>query len=66
MSGRQGESWAIDQHFDVRVDGRELFVPDRDTNGATSEFELLVGLTYRFGRARRSRASPEQARHDPR
>jgi outer membrane protein OmpA-like peptidoglycan-associated protein len=44
-----GVRWAIDESFDVRVDGLELFVPDRTTNGATSELELTVGMTYRFG-----------------
>src|SRR6202042_3348970 len=27
----------------------QLFVPDRTTNGATSDYEVTAGITYRFG-----------------
>ena len=44
-----GVRWALNDHFDVRIDGRQLFVPDREHNGATTDYEFTAGLTYRFG-----------------
>jgi outer membrane protein OmpA-like peptidoglycan-associated protein len=47
-----GVRYAITDRFDVRVDGRQLIVPDRTPNGATSDYELTAGITYRFGGAK--------------
>jgi outer membrane protein OmpA-like peptidoglycan-associated protein len=35
--------------LDLRVDARQLLVPDRTANGVTSDFELTAGVTYHFG-----------------
>ncbi len=46
-----GVRYALGEHVDLRIDGRQLIVPDRTLNGATSDYETTVGLTYRFGGA---------------
>ena len=44
-----GIRWAVTDSWDVRLDGRWLIVPDRTKNGATSDYESTIGVTYRFG-----------------
>jgi OmpA-OmpF porin, OOP family len=44
-----GVRWALSGAVDLRVDARHLIVPDRTINGATSDFELTAGVSYRFG-----------------
>jgi outer membrane protein OmpA-like peptidoglycan-associated protein len=46
-----GVRFAINDKFEVRLDARELIVPDRTINGATSDFEVTAGMTYRLGSA---------------
>jgi outer membrane protein OmpA-like peptidoglycan-associated protein len=46
-----GVRWALNRSLDLRVDARHLIVPDRTINGATSDFELTAGVSYRFGAA---------------
>ena len=46
-----GVSVAVSSRIALRVDLRELAVPDRSTNGAASDVELSAGVTYRFGDA---------------
>lgn len=41
---------AINDTFDLRFDARHLIVPDRTLDGATSDFEVTAGVTYRFGK----------------
>ena len=48
-----GARYALSPSFDLRLDLRHLIVPDRVTNGATSELEVTAGATYRFGAPRR-------------
>ncbi len=48
-----GVSIGITRSFDLRLDLRHLIVPDRATNGATSDVEVTAGATYRFGAAKR-------------
>jgi OmpA-OmpF porin, OOP family len=47
-----GVRWALNPALDLRVDARHLIVPDRTINGATSDFELTAGVSYRFGAKR--------------
>jgi outer membrane protein OmpA-like peptidoglycan-associated protein/opacity protein-like surface antigen len=44
-----GVRYAMTDHIDVRFDARDLIVPDRTHNGATDDYEITAGLTYRFG-----------------
>jgi outer membrane protein OmpA-like peptidoglycan-associated protein len=44
-----GVRFAVNERVDVRLDGRHELVPDRTHDGATSDFEILLGATYRFG-----------------
>ncbi len=44
-----GIRYAVSDRFDVRFDARDLFVPDRDHNGATEDYEFTAGVTWRFG-----------------
>jgi OOP family OmpA-OmpF porin len=44
-----GVRWALNDTLDVRFDARHLIVPDRSLDGATSDFEITAGLSYRFG-----------------
>jgi outer membrane protein OmpA-like peptidoglycan-associated protein len=46
-----GVRYAVNEHFDLRVDGRQLIVPDRTYNGATADYEATFGVSYRFGKA---------------
>ncbi|HEX4454725.1 MAG TPA: OmpA family protein [Kofleriaceae bacterium] len=46
-----GVRYAVNEHFDLRVDGRQLIVPDRSYNGATADYEATFGVSYRFGKA---------------
>ena len=40
---------ALTAKLDARLDARHLIVPDRTRDGATSDYELSAGITYRFG-----------------
>ena len=53
-----GARYALDKALELRLDARHLIVPDRTLNGATSDFEVTAGVTYRFdlGGARPARA----------
>jgi outer membrane protein OmpA-like peptidoglycan-associated protein len=44
-----GVRYAITDKLDVRFDARHLIVPDRTLDGATSDYEMTAGITYRFG-----------------
>lgn len=44
-----GVRYALSERVDLRVDARQQIVPDRTHDGATSDFELLLGATYRIG-----------------
>ncbi|MFN0247013.1 MAG: OmpA family protein [Kofleriaceae bacterium] len=44
-----GARFAITDKLDARVDLRHLIVPDRTTDGATSDVEVTAGMMYRFG-----------------
>ncbi len=46
-----GVRYAMSDKLELRLDGRQLVVPDRTRNGATSDFEFTAGVTYRFGHA---------------
>jgi outer membrane protein OmpA-like peptidoglycan-associated protein len=52
-----GVRWALSAALDLRVDARHLIVPDRTLDGATSDFELTAGVSYRFG----AKATPARA-----
>src|SRR5687768_12652223 len=41
---------AITDKLDARFDARHLIVPDRTRDGATSDYEVTAGVTYRFGK----------------
>ncbi|MFT3695574.1 MAG: OmpA family protein [Kofleriaceae bacterium] len=45
-----GVRWAMSERVDLRVDARQVIVPDRTHNGATADYEMLVGATYRIGK----------------
>lgn len=51
----QSYDWGLGTHYmltssmDLRFDARHIVVPDRSNNGATSNFEIAAGLTWRFG-----------------
>lgn len=44
-----GVSVAITDHTMLRLDVREILVPDRSHNGAATDAEVTAGVTYRFG-----------------
>jgi OOP family OmpA-OmpF porin len=44
-----GLRYAFADSWEARIDLRQLIVPDRTINGATSDFESTAGITYRFG-----------------
>lgn len=44
-----GVRYALTDKLEARIDARHLIVPDRTTDGATSDFEVTAGITYRFG-----------------
>ena len=44
-----GARYAITDKLDLRLDARHLIVPDRTKDGATSDYEVTAGITYRFG-----------------
>ena len=45
-----GARYTIADSFDLRADWRHLIVPGRTRDGATSEFELSLGVAYVFGK----------------
>jgi len=47
-----GARYALTDEIDLRIDGRDLIVPDRTTNGATNDVEITAGVTWRFGARR--------------
>ena len=47
-----GARFAITDKIDARIDVRHLIVPDRTTDGATSDVEVTAGMMYRFGGAK--------------
>jgi len=44
-----GVRFRLNDTLDLRVDSRQLIVPGRTKNGATSDYELSAGITYVFG-----------------
>jgi len=44
-----GLAVAVTSHVSLRMDVREMIVPDRSRDGAASDLELTAGVTYRFG-----------------
>jgi len=44
-----GTHYALSRSMELRIDARHVLVPDRSKNGATSNFEIAGGLTWRFG-----------------
>ena len=44
-----GVRLALTDKLDIRLDARHLVVPDRTLDGATSDYEVTAGMTYRFG-----------------
>ena len=44
-----GVRYAINDKLEARVDLRHLIVPDRTRDGATSDYEVTAGMTYRVG-----------------
>lgn len=44
-----GTHYALTRSMELRLDARHVIVPDRSKNGATSNFEISGGLTWRFG-----------------
>lgn len=53
-----GVRFALSDRLDARLDVVELLVPDRTLDGATSDYEVTAGMTYRFGGAKRGRPAP--------
>jgi OOP family OmpA-OmpF porin len=53
-----GARFAITDALEARLDVRHLLVPDRTTNGATSDVEVTAGMTYRFGGAKKPAPLP--------
>ena len=54
-----GVRYALKDTLDLRLDSRHLLVPGRTTNGATSDFEVSAGVSYRFGgKAKRPLPAP--------
>ena len=44
-----GARYAITRTLDVRLDWRHIIVPGRTLNGATSDFELTAGVSFKLG-----------------
>jgi outer membrane protein OmpA-like peptidoglycan-associated protein len=44
-----GVRYAVGERLELRIDGRQLVVPDRSYNGATADYEATFGVSYRFG-----------------
>lgn len=44
-----GLRYALRDTLELRLDSRHLVVPGRTTNGATSDYETTLGVTYVFG-----------------
>lgn len=53
-----GVRFAITDKIDARIDVRHLIVPDRTTDGATSDVEVTAGMMYRFGGAKPKPPTP--------
>ncbi len=53
-----GARYAVSDTLDLRVDGRQLIVPDRAHDGATSDFEVTLGATYKFGTTKKALPLP--------
>jgi OOP family OmpA-OmpF porin len=53
-----GARFAITDKLDARVDVRHLIVPDRTTDGATSDIEVTAGMMYRFGGTKKPKPLP--------
>jgi outer membrane protein OmpA-like peptidoglycan-associated protein len=53
-----GARFAITDKLDARIDIRHLIVPDRTTDGATSDVEVTAGMMYRFGGAPKPKPLP--------
>jgi outer membrane protein OmpA-like peptidoglycan-associated protein len=53
-----GARFAITDKLDARVDVRHLIVPDRTTDGATSDVEVTAGMMYRFGGKKKPKPLP--------
>lgn len=53
-----GVRWAMSERVDLRVDARQVIVPDRTHDGATSDYELMLGATYRIGKITRPPPPP--------
>ncbi len=53
-----GARWALSERVDLRIDGRQELVPDRHHNGATSDFEVTLGATYRIGAITKPKPKP--------
>jgi outer membrane protein OmpA-like peptidoglycan-associated protein len=56
-----GARYAITDALDIRFDARHLIVPDRTFDGATSDYEITAGVTYRFGAQSQPRIITVQA-----
>jgi OOP family OmpA-OmpF porin len=48
-----GARFALTPKLEARLDVRHLVVPDRTLDGATSDYEVTAGMTFRFGVAKR-------------
>jgi outer membrane protein OmpA-like peptidoglycan-associated protein len=53
-----GVRYALKDAIDVRVDVRHHIVPGRTYDGATSDLEATVGMTYRFGTKKAAKPAP--------
>lgn len=56
-----GTHYALTRSMDLRLDARHILVPDRSNNGATSNFEIAAGLTWRFGAGRSGGSGVERS-----
>ena len=53
-----GAKYRVDNGWGLRVDGRILFPPSSDSNGATVDFEALLSIYKEFGRKLPEKAAP--------
>lgn len=60
-----GARYAVRDDLDIRIDGRQLLVPDRTTNGSTFDYEISVGATWRFGHAEEPAPPPPVVEEPP-
>lgn len=60
-----GVRWAMSERVDLRVDARQVIVPDRTHDGATSDYELMLGATYRIGTIARPLPPPPVVHEEP-